>query len=132
MKLNSLRCTFLNFTSAPIGDGSNPNGIDGLGSDGDSVVEGMVDVSLTQSQASLGTGLVPSEHGSTSRMSASMFDPNMSQFYQSAKQVMAASMVPRATPNLFIGADPSIGVAVLRRTKHAGGPNGEELRASAP
>ena len=63
-------------------------------------------------------------------MSASMFDPNMSQFYQSAKQVMAASIVPRMSSNLFIGADPSIGVAVLKRTKQPGGANAEELRAS--
>ena len=49
MKLKSLKCNFLNFTSAPIVDANEIAGIYGLSTESDSTVEGMVDVSLTQS-----------------------------------------------------------------------------------
>lgn len=74
----------------------------------------MIDVSLSQTNVNSGHAESVDKF---SRMSASMFDPNMSQFYQSAKSVMTASMVARASSSMFIGADPSIGVAVLKRTK---------------
>ena len=86
----------------------------GLGDSDTAASDGMIDVSLTSSSVNTESA------DKFSRMSASMFDPNMSQFYQSAKSVMmSASMMAKQSTSMFIGADPTIGVAVLKRTKQS-------------
>mmetsp|Transcript_8844 Transcript_8844/g.12109 ORF Transcript_8844/g.12109 Transcript_8844/m.12109 type:complete len:85 (+) Transcript_8844:1128-1382(+) len=76
VKLKSLKCNFLNFTAAPIGQDETLAELQG---DSEQTVEGLVDVSLSQS--SVNTGLPDSTEKLSNRMTASMFDPNMSQFY---------------------------------------------------
>lgn len=84
----------------------------------DQTQDGMVDVDLSQS---ILTGYPISsgqdEQSNFSRLSASMFSPNMSQFYQNARSVLSTSSVnPLTDSSQFLGADPSIGVAVLKRS----------------
>ena len=78
----------------------------------------MVDVDLSQSTIRTGIPLsTDADDQKFSRLSASMFSPNMSAFYENARGVLSASSImPQSDSSRFLGADPSIGVAVLKRS----------------
>ena len=120
VKLRSLKAIFKKFATEPAGRE------EGLGDDADqlsqsdasSAQEGMVDVDLSQSTIRTGIPLsTDADDQKFSRLSASMFSPNMSAFYENARGVLSASsMMPQSDSSRFLGADPSIGVAVLKRS----------------
>ena len=139
--LKSLKAYFINFSTSQPKDGSAEAQMDGVRSADHSEMDmmasavqhgGMVDVDLSQTVD--GNSFYPltrsiDDGSKYSRLSASMFSPNMSSFYQNARSMISSSQAwsnnaaadlkgagAPISQSLFLGADPSIGVAVLKRS----------------